>query len=222
MVTVIPVKSECSLCGTISEQRITNILENESTGLPDLDTRPGEPVRLALPFWVQRCPHCGYCAADIELEYPNADRIIHFEDYEQVLHKRNMPEKAREFLAWAIIEATNAEYGGAGWSALHAAWICDDAEKPAPAAECRRQALAYFARQRAGLGHIAGFEDPGVEEMVLADLCRRTGQFGPALRWVESGMARKPSVVVQRALLKEQGLAEEKDRGAHTVLELLN
>ncbi len=220
MITVVPVENECSLCGTRSEQRVSNI--TQSDGLPDLDTRPAGPVRQVLPFWVQRCPHCGYCATDISLDYPLADRVVHSPEYEKALHKRNLPEKAREFLAWSLIEAANEEFGGAGWSALHAAWICDDAEKPAAAAECRRQALDYFTRQRAGNGHIAGFEDPGVEELVLADLCRRSGQYPPALRWVEAGLKRSPSVMVQRALLKERGLAESKDRDAHTVLELLN
>jgi hypothetical protein len=220
MLPVIPVESECSLCGTRSEQRITQTIPGE--GLPDLDTRPAEPARLALPFWVQRCPKCGYCATDITLDYPLAGRVIRSAEYQAVLRKRGVPEKAREFLAWSLIEAANSEFGGAGWSALHAAWVCDDGEKPAPAAECRKLALDYFSRQRAGNGRITGFEDPGVEELVLADLCRRTGQYAPALKWVESGLGRQPSVMVYRALLKEQGLVEEKDRGAHTVMELLN
>jgi hypothetical protein len=220
MATIVLVESECSLCGTRSEQRLVNM--TPGSRLPDLDSRPAEPARSALPFWVQRCPSCGYCATDISLDYPLADVVLRTEAYGKVLRRQAMPEKAREFLAWALIEAANDEYGGAGWSAVHAAWICDDAEKQAAAAECRQLALERFARQRASLGHITGFEDPGVEELVLADLCRRTGNFAEARRWVETGMARQPALVVQRALVMEQDLAGQKDRLAHSVQELLD
>jgi len=220
MATIVLVENECSLCATRSDQRLVNVTQSE--GLPDLDSRPAEPARSALAFWVQRCPSCGYCATDISLDYPLADLAIRTEAYGKLLRRRSMPEKAREFLAWALIEEANDEFGGAGWSAVHAAWICDDAQKPTAAAECRKLALERFARQRARLGHITGFEDPGVEELVLADLCRRTGQFAAAEHWVETGLARRPSAVVRRALVMEDELAGQKDREAHSVQELLD
>src|SRR5512135_1134193 len=133
---VIPVETECSLCGNRSLQSLVQATPGE--GLPDLDTRPSEPARSALAYWVQRCPHCGYCATDISLDYPLADLAIRTEGYGKLLHRRALPEKARQFLAWALIEEANDEFGGAGWSALHAAWICDDAGKASAAVECRR------------------------------------------------------------------------------------
>jgi hypothetical protein len=221
MTNTFPVESECSLCGARSEQHL--IAGVTTQGLPDLDTRPAEPVRATIFYWVQRCPNCGYCATDISLEYPLADQTVHSEAYEKILRKRLMPEKARQFLAWGLIQELNEESGGAGWAAVHAAWVCDDADEKAPSAlECRKLALERFARQRARQGHITGFEDPGVEELVLSDLSRRTGQFASALRWVEAGLERKPSLMVARALRTERELAQSKDLVAHSVEELLD
>ena len=90
-----------------------------------------------------------------------------------------------------------------------------------PPPTCRLLVLERFARQRARLGHITGFEEPGVEELVLADLCRRTGQYDGAARWVDQGMARQPQEIVRRGLEMEFSLAQQKDRGTHSLEELL-
>ncbi len=220
MTSLTAFENECCLCGAHSEQ----ILVSSTTpqGLPDLDSRPSEPLRSTLSFWVQRCPQCGYCATDIALDYPLADTVLRSAAYLSLLRRRSLPEKARQFLAWALIQIANEEFGGAGWAAVHAAWVCDDAENPKGAVECRKLALERFARQRARQGHITGFEDPGVEELVLADLCRRTGQFEAALRWVEAGLARKPGTVVTRTLRMERQRAEQKNLFAHSVEEILD
>lgn len=220
MTTIIPMESECSLCGTRSEQFVAGRLVDD--GLPDLDSRPPEETRSSIIFWVQRCPQCGYCATDISLEYPLAAETVRSAVYQKLLRRRAMPEKARHFLAWALIQEANEEFGGAGWSSLHAAWVCDDAEKAQAAVECRRLALARFAQQRARLGHITGFEEPGVEEVVLADLCRRTGRFDEAARWAEQGVRRQPQEMVRRGLEMEFSLARQKERGAHALDELLH
>ena len=220
MTTYVPIETECSLCGTSSEQQIGKVPAPE--GLPDLDSRPSEQMRSSIIFWVQRCPKCGYCATDISLEYPLASQTVDSAAYQKVLRQRSMPEKARQFLAWALIQEANEEYGGAGWAAMHAAWVCDDEEKPRAAATCRMLVLERFARQRARLGHITGFEEPGVEELVLADLCRRTGQYDGAARWVDQGMACHPQEIVRRGLEMEFSLARQKERGAHSLEELLH
>jgi hypothetical protein len=217
---IILAQVECSLCGARSEQQLTD--EMDSQGLPDLDSRPAESARSMLGFWVQRCPHCGYCATDISLDYPLADVVMCGEEYRKLLRRRTLPEKAADFLAWGLIQEANEESGGAGWAALHAAWVCDDVEDLKAATECRKLALERFARQRARQGHITGFEDPGVEELVLADLSRRIKQLGEAARWVETGLKRQPGVVVRRALEMERDWIARKNLNAHSMQELLH
>jgi hypothetical protein len=227
MTTIIPVETECSLCGTRSKQRLIGSIQ--TLGLPDLDTRPAELARSALPFGVQRCPACGYCARDISLEYPEAERVVRSPAYEKILRKRTVSEKARQFLAWASIQEANGEYGGAGWSSLHAAWACDDAEKAKGAAECRKLALERLNRQLAQLGHITGLDEPSLVRLVLADLCRRIGQFDQATRWARDGQERiwarrpdagHPSDVVRFALEMELALIEDQDTACHSLEEI--
>ena len=218
MTTIIPVETECSLCGARSKQRLIGSMQ--TLGLPDLDTRPAELARSALPYGVQRCPTCGYCARDISLEYPEAERVIHSPAYEKILHKRTVTEKARQFLAWAAIQAENGEYGGAGWSSLHAAWVCDDAEKVKGAVECRQLAVERFSRQLAQLGHITGLDEPSIIRLVLADLYRRTGQFDLAAGRAREGQERHPSDIVRFALELELALIEDQDSACHSLEEI--
>ena len=218
MTTILKVETECALCGQISLQTV--VADTERLGMPDLDTRPPESLRSTLPFWVKRCRHCGYCARDIDREYPLADQMTRRADYQALLRKRTYPESARSFLAWAMIQEANAEYLGAGWSALHAAWFCDDAGKAAAAVHCRQQALLHFERARRGGKTLPGFEDPGAEEILLADLYRRIGQFEHAVAVCRQGLDKHPSQVVARTLEHEIILSIGTDRDCHSLLEV--
>ncbi len=218
MFKIMEIETECSLCGQASLQKV--ITSPDRTGLPDLDTRPPESLRSSLPYWVQRCPNCGYCAPDIDREYPLAVYVVRQEGYQALLRKRSLPQLARSFLAWAMIQQANGEGLSAGWSALHAAWACDDAGKPAAALWCRQQALASFERARGRGKNLPGFEDSGAEEILLADLYRRTGQFEKAVEVSRQGLGKQPSLVIARTLEHEIILATGKDDGRHSLSEV--
>ncbi len=215
MFKIMEIETECSECGLPSRQKV--ITSPDRTGLPDLDTRPPESLRSSLPYWVQRCPNCGYCAPDIDRDYPLAIAVIHRPGYQALLRKRSLPQLARSFLAWGMILQANGEDLSAGWSALHAAWACDDAGKPAAAVQCRQQALASFERARGRGKALPGFEDPGAEEIFLADLYRRTGQFEQAVEVSRRGLDKQPSIVIARTLEHEIILATGKDVEGHSL-----
>ncbi len=218
MFKIMAIETECSLCGQASLQKA--ITSPDRTGLPDLDTRPPESLRSSLPYWVQRCPNCGYCAPDIDRDYPMAIAVVHRPAYQALLRKRSLPQLARSFLAWAMILQASGEDLSAGWSALHAAWACDDAGKPAAAVQCRLQALTSFEQARGRGKALPGFEDPGAEEILLADLYRRTGQFERAVEVSRKGIRKQPSVVITRTLEHEIILATGKDDGRHSLSEV--
>jgi hypothetical protein len=218
MVTILNVDTECILCGQVSMQTIFG--QTERLGLPDLDTRPPESLRSTLPFWVKRCPHCGYCAPDIDREYPLAEKVSRRADYQALLRKRSFPQSARQFLAWALIQLANGEILGAGWSALHAAWACDDAGKTTPAAACRQQALTYFERARQGGKALPGFEDPAAEQILLADLYRRIGQFEQAVAVCRQALDRRPTLVIRRTLEHEIILCVAHNTEAHSLADV--
>jgi hypothetical protein len=219
MTAILTVETECSLCGQTSPQTLVGA--TGQIGLPDLDTRPPEDLRSSLPFWVKRCPHCGYCARDIDREYPLAAQVIRRPAYTALLRKRAFPVTARNCLAWAMIQEANAEFLGAGWSALHAAWACDDTGKAAAAVYCRQQALQHFEHARQGNKPLPGFDDPGAEEIFLADLYRRVGKFDRAVEVCRRGLDKQPSIVVARTLEHEIILAAGSDDAAHSLAEVV-
>jgi tetratricopeptide (TPR) repeat protein len=147
--------------------------------------------------------------------------VIRRPAYAALLRKRSFPEAARNFLAWAMIQEANAEDLGAGWSALHAAWACDDAGKTAAARACRQQALVHFEQARKGGKPLPGFEDAGAKEIFLADLYRRTGQFEQAVAICRKGLDKHPTPVVARTLEHEIILAAGSDEAAHSLSEVV-
>ena len=220
MTTMIPLEAECSLCGARSEQHL--VTGAATQGLPDLDTRQAEPVRSTIAYWVQRCPNCGYCATDISLDYPLADQVLRSAAYEKILHKRSMPEKARQFLAWALILELNEESGGAGWASVHAAWVCEMRKKqrlPWNAASWPWSALPASAP--------AWDTSPGLKTPASRNwcwpICAGVPLNGmPRCAGSKSGLARTPSLMVVRALRMEREMAHTKDLAAHSVEELLD
>jgi hypothetical protein len=56
--------------------------------------------------------------------------------------------------------------------------------------------------------------------LLLADLCRRTGQFEAAARWARDGQEHQPSDVVRFALELELALIEDQDTERHSLEEI--
>jgi hypothetical protein len=220
MATIYTYETECTVCGKASQQSGVGTID--PTGYPDLDTRPGgEEGRGALPFRIQRCPHCGYCAPRIDLEYPQAEKSIRLPAYQAGLRRRSLPETARAYLAWALLQELDGEHNGAAWSALHAAWCADDEAREAAAHTCRSQALAAFERARRPDGSLVGFVEPGAQELFLADLYRRLGQFEAAETVCRSGLKKRITAILARSLEFEALLIDRKDRAAHSLEEVV-
>ena len=63
----------CGVCGT--ESRHPPFRPPPPEQAPDLDLRPGEPVRSSMARWLQQCPACGYAAPDITRVLRPVDRL---------------------------------------------------------------------------------------------------------------------------------------------------
>ena len=68
---------------------------------PDLDLRPGEPVRSTMARWLEACPHCGYAAPDITESHPAGAEAVAAAPYRALIADTSHPVLARRFLAWA-------------------------------------------------------------------------------------------------------------------------
>lgn len=209
--------SKCAVCGSEADVAVERHLEPLEP--PDLDTRPGEPLRSTLPDWVQCCPVCGYCAGDLTVEHPKAAEVVKSDGYVRLLSDPALPLKARHFLAYACLLDRLREFANAGWSALHAAWICDDAGHTEAACRCREQSIEYWKR-----GKHAGqtfSDDLASEYALVADVHRRMAQFELALVTCSEALDMEDlPPVIEHVLRRQKSLVEQKDTSAHSLREL--
>jgi len=186
----------CSICGHISEQ--IGIMSTNRLHAPDIDCRPPEMERSTMPYWMRRCPSCGYCAPHLSSNASQVSQIIQSGSYQQQLRHESNPELANSFLCSSMIQEQTGDYPLAGWHALYAAWTCDDAGAGELAVLARQKALQHFQEARAR--HIAFAKDIGIEEVVIADLLRRLGQFGQVEPVCQEGVDKLPGKIVREML----------------------
>ncbi|MDM8000256.1 MAG: hypothetical protein QUS33_09710 [Dehalococcoidia bacterium] len=203
---------KCAICGRRSKQ--WTLLSTTFGGAPGLDCRPAE---LHEPH-VERCPHCGYCAPRIENGEHTLQDVVNSESYRSRLTNPDFPEEANSHLCWSFINGNQGDLVGAAFACLEAAWACDDVSLAEGARNCRLKAVAMFEKAREeGLSFSS---QVGAEEALLADLLRRSGDFGRALDYCAAGLKRSPGRIIAAVLRLEETLIARHDIAHHTVGEL--
>jgi len=217
MTTLFKTTETCRICGQSHEY--VGIGSTNEFGSPDLDTRPPEMRRSTILYWVRRCPSCGYCAPQVSEGPEEAKEIVASEEYRRQLDDRAYPELANRFLCWALIQERVGSYARAGWAALHAAWACDDQGASEAARRCRLRALELFRQSQAqGKPFIEG---RGAEQVLLADLLRRSGCFEQVAAVCQEGLRANPTQLVREVLAFQEVLARLKDDRAHRIEEAI-
>jgi len=205
------------MCGT--ENQIQDGTLPEPKGPPDFDTRPGEPLRGTIILWIQRCVQCGYCAEDMTHATPEAEAILATPEYQSFLHAE-MPAGARAFLAYSCLLSMHHQHADAGWSSLHAAWICDDVGLRAEASECRTRTIALW-KQGKQAGQTFG-DDLASEFALITDLHRRIGEFEHATVACADALDIEDIQPVLEVILRRQmTLIQSRDMAAHNLRELI-
>jgi len=196
----------CAVCGTGSRQ--PPFRPNPPEQAPDLDLRPGEPVRSTMARWLQQCPSCGYAAPNITKAHPAAAQAVAAAPFRALMAEVTHPPLARRFLAWAhVLEETGALHAAAE-ATLHAAWVADDLGKDDLARLWRLDAVALW-RGGAPLNH---------EQTVrVIDALRRAEAWGDAAATADQlGETDAPEAVAQVVNL-EIRLIAARDASRHTV-----
>jgi hypothetical protein len=208
---------QCGSCG--SDVALATAPEAREIEPPDFDTRPGETMRSTLPLWVQHCPACHYCAAEITMVDERAVGLIGSADYQRIVHDSSLPPKAREFLAYSLILDSVDQPADAGWSALHAAWSCDDAGDESAATRCRAKALELWQKSKAR-GEDFG-DELALEFIIITDVNRRMGEWADAVVACSEALDSEDlSQLYEDILRHEKSLIDRKDRSAHSLKEL--
>lgn len=167
----IPLRGEekCCMCGTTSKQ--TFLLITSQSGASDLDSRPSEPKRSTMSWWVHECPSCGYVSDDLSEDGGVTKEWLKTNAYLTCDNRMFKSELAAKFYKWYLIKIENGRYKSAFYSVLNAAWACDDVQDVENAVYCRTKALEEYRR------FAVDKDEKELYAIIKADLLRRTGNF---------------------------------------------
>lgn len=196
----------CGVCGTESRQLPFRPAAPEQA--PDLDLRPGHPVRDTMARWLQQCPHCGYSAPDITQAHPAAAQAVGAANFRALLNDASHPPLARRFLAWALVLEETGALHAAAEATLHAAWIADDLGRADLANAWRLEAVALWRS-----GPMLDAE----QRVRVVDALRRAEVWDDAADAAHDLLRESPPEAVARVLMLELRLIEAKDSGRHSV-----
>jgi hypothetical protein len=197
----------CAICGKESIQPLTASAPAPAPAA-DFDTRPAEPLRSTILDWIQACPDCGYCADDISRAAAGVADIVQSAAYRSYLEDTSLPAPATGFLRYSCLLERLHQHADAGWSALHAAWACDDAGEDNSAVRCRERTIALWRKAKAAGQQFA--DDLASEFALVTDVYRRMGEFGHAIVACSEGLD----------LEDVQPMLERRDSSAHSIAEL--
>lgn len=196
----------CAVCGGESRQPVFHPAAPEQA--PDLDLRPGPPLRHTMARWLQQCPHCAYAAPDIGRAHPAAAEAVAAAPFRALIAETQHPPLARRFLAWAhVLEETGALHAGAE-ATLHAAWVADDMDRADLAVIWRQEAVALWR---------SGPPLDAEQTVRVIDALRRAGAFAEAGQAVALLWRENPPPAVAEVLALEQRLVAVRDAGRHTL-----
>ncbi|MBN1983568.1 MAG: hypothetical protein JW795_18675 [Chitinivibrionales bacterium] len=220
MTTVIFIDKTCYVCA--AKSRYANIgISPPMLGKPhDLDGRAATTQRSSIYLLVQKCPSCGYCAADISKGEPIIKEIMASAEYTDQLHDTRFPETADVFLCRSLLDARTGNYGRAGGASLCASWICDDSLSYQTAAfECRIKALQFFQLARENRQPFN--PSPQEEALIIIECLRRTAQFSTALAECKKELRKTDEKEFRQLFDFEKSLIKKKDTTRHTRTEVL-
>jgi hypothetical protein len=203
-------EKRCGVCG--HESRQPGFRPPVPEQAPDLDLRPGEPVRSTMARWLEACPHCDYAAPNIAEAHPAGAQAVAAAPYRALIADTAHPVLARRFLAWAhVLEETGALHAAAE-ATLHAAWVADDLNRDDLARQWRREAVALWR---------SGPALDAEQSVRVIDALRRAGDFAEAEGAAEALAALNPPEAVAQVTALEARLIAAEDTGRHSMASAL-
>jgi hypothetical protein len=171
-------------------------------------------ARSTMAYWVQTCPDCGYCAADIAKADSDISSIVRSRSYQLRLTAPYFPQLANRFLCQALIHEMSGSHLAAANVRIYAAWCCDDAALPEQATYCRSGAIESIEKAKRHKYIDRSF---GMKPEVMIDLFRRSGRFAEASELLRSVIDEKTDYLSLRVLRFQQRLIERQDTGGYNL-----
>ena len=212
--TLFPQNVKCAVCGNESEQRV--IGSTNAFGSPDLDLRPPEMQRSTMPYWVQRCPECGYCNYSLKEKTSVDKAYLSSKEYTALFADIPEDSLAASFIRQARIAEKDKSYNNAMHAYLHAAWCCDDKGNSEGAKQCRLLALKVLD---ANYKDIVKSSDEDTITCMKADMLRRAGKFEEAQAAAEKRLSEAKQPIIKQILTFQIEKCKAKDAKVYRVAE---
>jgi len=213
MATIFMVDIKCYVCGKNNRFPQSGPIVDIGTSR-DLDGRPSGMGRSNIYMKLQRCVHCGYCSLEAAGGHESYPEIVKSGAYKAMLNSKEQSETANAYLCCSLLLRYSQSWSEAGWSALHAAWICDDNKYGESALRCRKLALDFFTKTRESGVSFADSHDE--EELLFIDILRRLGEFEKADKICAEMLDKTDDETAKIILNYEKHLIEKQDARCHT------
>jgi hypothetical protein len=171
---------------------------------PDLDMRPGEPVRSTLSDWLQACGRCHAAGWDLSALPPAAKSVVESAAYRAL--STEAAEDTLLFRRWAMICLAAGDKEEAAEATLQAAWAADDGAGMVEAAKLRRDVAALWG-DAPDLDLATGLR--------LLDVLRRAGEFAAVEARGAQMAAGALDAFAAAAVAFQRASAAERDVGSH-------
>ena len=211
MSTIYPSQCKCSVCGEESEQ--LELMSTNSFGSPDLDLRPSQMQRGTMPFWIQKCPHCGYISGSIEDEAGIDKGFLASQEYRTCSDIGFQADLSKDFYRYYLINTARQKTNQAFYAILYAAWSCDDAGDTANAVHCRKLAIAEIEK-------MISQTDDETRKIQRADLLRRAGLFDVVIN--EYSDLHFEDEMLEKVVRFQIEKAKQKDTNCYTLSDVID
>ena len=205
-------KIKCRVCRETSPHHI--LTSTNAFGSPDLDLRPPQMKRGTMPFWVQKCPNCGYVASSIDEGTRATREFLESDSYKSAGGRNFKSPLAVKFYQQYLICVLDGKTEDAFYAALHAAWACDDSHDRENAKFCRNLALEKIGTL------LEGKRDHETFTLLKCDLLRRTGRFEELI--AEYSEVTLKDKLLNKLLAFQIERAKDEDTSRYTVHEAAN
>lgn len=214
----IPIQKEVTCGNCFAKNTFATFASAGSYGANDLDTRPQETLRNTMFHMnVQKCFSCGYCSHDITLNIGKLKDFVNHDEYQNQLNDSTFSDKANEYLCKALIKERRNEFSQAGWSFLHASWVCDDLQQIHQAKYCRTKAIQAFVIANSISDNT--FKSKGEFCALIIDLYRRNGSFETAAKFCNGILHSEKDNQLIKILNFQKYLILKRDSTVYTIAE---
>lgn len=204
----------CMMCGHVNTVTILTAATTE--GSADLDSRPPEKRRSAMPLWVHQCEHCAAVFSVFEQTPKVEESFLKTQKYVNCAGIAGLPELAKAFVKIALIYEQAAEMKKAGNYFLNAAWCCDDEKLDVNAKLCRDEALRCW--NEVDVAEINRRELPELQLKIL-DTLRRAEHYKEAKTFAKC--IRTKDENMKQVIAFEISKSIEKDNGRYTLADAI-